>query len=215
MASLTEIVTILQKLNSIRAIIADGELRDDATFGPRHLLNTPYIEIVEDTVNFDEHSSDTRTRRTTASGRIILKKDVDSINGLSNDLELKFYGEDTYKLELNDVVAFSPRLQAKNFTLNYFASVDKPPAVPCNFEIAVISSTRIDLMWLDRDRETGYSIERSLDQIVWGGQNVAANTTFASDTTLSPNTLYFYRMRAFNDAGFSRYTQIESATTLP
>jgi hypothetical protein len=42
---------------------------------------------------------------------------------------------------------------------------------------------------------------------------VASNTTGYTDTGLSASTSYSYRVRAFNDAGNSEYSNIASATT--
>ncbi len=43
--------------------------------------------------------------------------------------------------------------------------------------------------------------------------NVAANKTSYSNTGLSRNTTYRYRIRAYNDAGYSAYSNIASAKT--
>ncbi len=91
------------------------------------------------------------------------------------------------------------------------------PAAPENF-IALLGddSTQIDLAWTDAAaNETGYAIERSTDGINFTEiLTVAANTTEASDTGLSANTTYFYRVRGTNNIGPGDYSSIASASTI-
>ncbi|MDH5446397.1 MAG: multicopper oxidase domain-containing protein [Gammaproteobacteria bacterium] len=89
-----------------------------------------------------------------------------------------------------------------------------PPIAPTQLN-AQASGTSIALTWLDNSNdETGFNIERSLD-----GTNFAvlttvnANTMAYTDTGLSANTTYSYRVNASNDAGNSAYTNVAGATT--
>lgn len=88
-------------------------------------------------------------------------------------------------------------------------------ASPSNLVAETVSSSRIDLSWEDNaTNETGFKIERrtaggSYKQIDTVGRNV----TSYSDTGLSDNTTYYYRVRAYNSAGNSAYSNEASATT--
>jgi hypothetical protein len=74
-----------------------------------------------------------------------------------------------------------------------------------------MSSSQIDLNWQDNsDNENGFKIERDFIQI----DTVGANVTSYSDTGLNPLTLYTYRVRAYNDADNSAYSNPASDTTL-
>ncbi|MDP9291796.1 MAG: fibronectin type III domain-containing protein, partial [Verrucomicrobiota bacterium] len=97
-----------------------------------------------------------------------------------------------------------------------FAQAATIPNAPTNLTAATISSSRIDLGWLDNsDNEISFRVERSTDNsnfVDIGG--TAANVTTYSDSALDPNTLYYYRVRASNSAGNSAYTNVASAATL-
>jgi hypothetical protein len=91
-----------------------------------------------------------------------------------------------------------------------------PPSAPSNLVATAVSSSQIDLEWVDNaDNEAGFKIEQSTD----GGQNfveidqVGANITDYSDTELSPSTQYCYQVRAYNGGGNSGYSNTDCATT--
>jgi len=81
---------------------------------------------------------------------------------------------------------------------------------------AVATSAGIDLSWQDNsDNETGFKIERKTGA---GGNyqqiaTVGANVIKYSDTGLSGDTTYYYRVRASSDSGDSSYSNEASATT--
>jgi formylglycine-generating enzyme required for sulfatase activity len=91
-----------------------------------------------------------------------------------------------------------------------------PPAAPSNLTAEAVSSSQINLAWRDNsDNEDGFKIERttvaggSWTQI---GQTGAGVNSFR-DADLASNTIYIYRLRAFNTAGNSAYSNEASATT--
>ena len=91
------------------------------------------------------------------------------------------------------------------------------PNKPRKLRAQAVSSTQIDLTWRDRsDDEDQFVITRKAP----GGGFVelgvaAANATSASDTTAAPGTKYCYRVQAENDAGLSRRSNRNCATTDP
>src|SRR5262249_9534956 len=86
---------------------------------------------------------------------------------------------------------------------------------PTPLTATAVSTMAIQLTWQDNStNETGFLIERSLDgvqftQIASVGQNVITYT----DGGLNANTVYYYRVRAYNAAGQSAYSNVSSDRT--
>jgi len=91
------------------------------------------------------------------------------------------------------------------------------PDAPSELAASAISSSRIDLTWQDNsDNESGFSIERRTGSGLYSQvATVGAGVTSYSDTSLSGDTTYYYRVKAYNTAGDSAYSNEASATTLP
>ena len=91
------------------------------------------------------------------------------------------------------------------------------PAAPNNLTASAVSVSQIDLAWTDNaNNEDGFKIERctgtgctSFAQIT----TVASNVTSHSDTGLTAETTYCYRVRAYNLVGNSDYSNTACATT--
>ena len=92
-----------------------------------------------------------------------------------------------------------------------------PPAAPMDLAAAAASSSQINLTWTDSDStESGFKIERctgtgcsDFTQI----GTVGVNVTSYSNTGLTASTSYSYRIRAYNGAGDSDYSNLASAAT--
>ena len=89
------------------------------------------------------------------------------------------------------------------------------PAAPSGLVATAVSRTQINLTWVDQaNNEDGFKIERkvgtgSFTQIA----TVGANVKTYSDTGLTRNTRYTYRVRAYNSVGNSGYSNNDSAKT--
>jgi len=97
----------------------------------------------------------------------------------------------------------------------------EPPAAPSALSAGAMSASRIDLNWTDNSAtEDGFRIERCTGvNVTCADANFAQiaqtgpNTTTYSDTGLSAATSYSYRVRAFNSAGNSAYSNTATAMT--
>ncbi|MCS7202049.1 MAG: fibronectin type III domain-containing protein [Dictyoglomus sp.] len=92
-----------------------------------------------------------------------------------------------------------------------------PPVAPSNLVATALSATEVNLEWKDNsNNEEGFKIERKKEGEDWIEiKIVSANVTSYIDTGLTPKTKYFYRIKAFNSAGSSAYSNEAEVTTLP
>lgn len=92
------------------------------------------------------------------------------------------------------------------------------PASPTDLTANAVSKSQIDLAWADNsNNEDGFRVERCTGSACTGFAQVAqvgANVKAYSDILLSRNTTYRYRVRAFNAAGVSGYSNIATDRTL-
>jgi PKD repeat protein len=92
-------------------------------------------------------------------------------------------------------------------TFEPVATPSQPPSAPTGL-IATRRSGQITLTWTDSsNNETGFSIERSPDGQAFSQiATVAQNVSTYVDTSPGSSKFVFYRVRAFNLAGNSAYT---------
>ncbi|HEX3187659.1 MAG TPA: galactose oxidase-like domain-containing protein [Pyrinomonadaceae bacterium] len=97
---------------------------------------------------------------------------------------------------------------AKIIQITAVAAGPTPPSAPSNLTVTTISATRIDLKWTDTsNNEAGFKIERSPDGITFTEiATVGENATAYSNTGLTCNTFYQYRVRSFNTGGNSAFS---------
>jgi serine protease AprX len=92
-----------------------------------------------------------------------------------------------------------------------------PPAAPANLVAAPVSGSisQIDLSWGNVAGESGYKVERSPDGVSGWTQiaTPSADVTAFRDSGLATATTYYYRVRAYNSAGDSAYSNTASART--
>ena len=93
--------------------------------------------------------------------------------------------------------------------------VQATPSAPTGLTATSISANRIDLVWNDVSNETGYRVERSLNQSTGWAEiaSVSQNQQTYSDSQISSPQTYFYRVRAVNNGGFSPYSNTATAST--
>lgn len=94
--------------------------------------------------------------------------------------------------------------------------VENPPSAPSNLSASGFGRDSILLTWRDNSfNEVGFKIERSINapgtwtEIAQTGANM---TSFIDSGLLTDGTVYYYRVRAFNGAGDSAYSNTASST---
>lgn len=119
------------------------------------------------------------------------------------------------------------RIYVANYQSNTVSVIDATilttaPQPPTNLSATTISSSEINLSWTAPTNNggvaiTGYEIERSVDNdTTWSTlqSNTGSTDTTYSDTGLSPNTTYTYRVSAINSVGASNPSNTASTTTM-
>lgn len=90
-----------------------------------------------------------------------------------------------------------------------------PPTVPYGLEAATASYNAIELNWVDASAdESGFKLERSENGLNFTEvASLPTNSTGYLDDTLAADTLYSYRVRAWNSAGNSGFSDVAVAAT--
>ncbi len=113
-----------------------------------------------------------------------------------------------YKVQWSDgTIGWSPE--------NWLERDIPVPLAPYNLTATAVSTTQINLSWSDTNvTELGFEIQRSpLTNGNWSTLVDVSNVTTYADINLSPGTKYFYRIRAYNLAGNSSFSNNTNATT--
>ncbi|MCU0437357.1 MAG: M43 family zinc metalloprotease [Raineya sp.] len=120
-----------------------------------------------------------------------------------------------FRFKLTD--NFSNNIYIDNVNISGVSS--SPPTTPSGLTATAVSSSQINLSWTDNaTNETGYKVERSPDGSTGWAEiagSLPAGTTSYSNTGLTANTTYHYRVRANNGTLNSAYSNVANATTLP
>lgn len=89
------------------------------------------------------------------------------------------------------------------------------PAAPSNLVATAVSTTQINLTWVDNSSdEDNFVLERRIGSGAFSViATLPANTTAYSNTGLTKNTTYSYRVKATNANGSSAYSNVATAKT--
>lgn len=100
-------------------------------------------------------------------------------------------------------------------TVTTFPAATLKPNAPTNLSAVAVSSSQIRLSWSDNsNNENAFKVYRSPDGVTFiEVAKPGPNMTTYTDPALTSNTVYYYRVRASNEAGSSAYTNIANAKT--
>ncbi len=120
------------------------------------------------------------------------------------------YSYRVYGFNMSDELHYSN--ETETTTQDY---PEGPPAIPAAFRARTISSDQIELTWQNNaDNEEGFVLERKAGDIYTVIAELWVNDTVFTDSELEAYTTYTYRIRSYNIAGNSGYSEEASATTL-
>jgi hypothetical protein len=101
------------------------------------------------------------------------------------------------------------RTNPKQFSMNRI--LGDPPT---ELVLSVINETTIKLLWTAGSSRYAYIIERSIDNVIFTQVGTAVRTaTDYTNTGLTFNTLYYYRIRCYHDVTYSQYSNTANAIT--
>lgn len=96
-----------------------------------------------------------------------------------------------------------------------------PPSTPTNLVAVAVATNQVNLSWSDNSAgEVGFYIERAPDAGGGPGSwaqigDVSAGLTTYTDSTVTTNTAYWYRVRAYNGLGDSAYSNQAFVNVVP
>ncbi|MBD3290576.1 hypothetical protein GF337_17355, partial [candidate division KSB1 bacterium] len=87
-----------------------------------------------------------------------------------------------------------------------------PPENPSDLQITKLSDTVINLKWADNsENEDGFEVWRKDESTDYAiRQSLPPNTISANDTGLVPNRIYYYKIRAFHEYGYSESGEVST-----
>ncbi|MEA3313527.1 MAG: fibronectin type III domain-containing protein, partial [Caldisericota bacterium] len=137
-----------------------------------------------------------------------LAPDTESYSDTSVSAETTYY----YRVKATNSIGDSAYSNETTITTPVCGTV---PSAPIGLSATAESSSEISLTWTDNsDNEDGFKIERKEAGGTFAEIDTAlADATTYSDTTVSPETTYYYRIRAYNTIGDSVYSDEAHATT--
>lgn len=118
-------------------------------------------------------------------------------------------------LELTDILDNSIVKRLISTAVSANLDQSNPPEAPSNLTAIAVSSNQINLTFTDNSAsETGFEIDRSLDEVTWSNlTQISSQSNTFPNTGLQNSTTYYYRVRACNMSGCSEYSNTTSATT--
>lgn len=101
-------------------------------------------------------------------------------------------------------------------TVAAFRSATSPfPAASSSLTATAVSSGQVNLAWTDNaTNETGFLVQRSVDQSAWIElANLPVNTLSYSDPTVGAGVTYYFKVTAYNSSGSAPASNIAMVTT--
>ena len=122
-----------------------------------------------------------------------------------------------YSSQSNQTVESSGRYMFIRFSTDKFEAssgwtgtllFSEVPENPSDLELISVDTVNVTFFWADNsENETGFEVQRTEDNVNYTViADLNANTTLYNDDNIVTNAEYFYRVRAYNQYGFSDYS---------
>ena len=117
-----------------------------------------------------------------------------------------------YRMRVQTGAGFSPYSNEVTVT-----TLQALPAAPTNLQATAISSSQVNMTWTNNAPDaTAIRVEYlPASSTTFTDIGAAATLTSTAVMNLQPSTVYSFRVRAQNAAGYSAYSNVAAATTLP
>ena len=122
-----------------------------------------------------------------------------------------------YCYKIQAIGPLGPPLTPDSIYSNIVTQSTKPLA-PGTITFSETTSTSVKLTWPQVIGNSGYQVDRSLDNVTWSSNvsgSIAQDVTTFTNTGLNAGTLYYYRVSASSSGGFSAFSAVQSTTTTP
>jgi hypothetical protein len=193
------------------------------SFGSTHVITYGSVALTANTWTHLAVTYDGATLRLYVNGvQASSLAQTGTILTSSNPLSIggdTFYGQ-YFQGMIDEVRVYNVALTAAQIQADMntpIAPDTQPPTAPSNLKATAVSGSQINLSWTaatDNVKVTGYRVERQNPGSTSFVQVGTATGTTYSNTGLSANSSYSYRVRATDAAGnLSPYSNVASATT--
>ena len=193
--------------------------------GTRRRLQAPTGAIVAGQTYHVVGTYDGTTQRLYINGAQVASGALSgAITTNSNPVEIGSWNEseEFFKGTIDEAAVYTSALSAARVSAHYQAALNgAPPGEtvkdPSNLSATALSSSVINLSWNDNSSNEGeFVIERDTSSSFPSPVRMTAwsNSTTFSDTGLSPDTTYYYRVKAKNATDSSGFSNTASVTTL-
>jgi len=191
----------------------DDDAADDDTGGPEAPTDLAASVIGDDVSlswsdNSEDESGFSIYKRAYGSGDFALLTTVDPDVTNYDDVDLGLDKDIQYK-----VTAFN---NAGESDPSNIVRVKTLPNAPSGLASSNVKKYQLTLSWTDNSQvESGYKVERKTLASSWEEiKTLPANAVNYTDSDINCETYFMYRVKAFNDAGDSEYSNTTGATTL-
>jgi hypothetical protein len=172
--------------------------------------NTPATYAIARIVRINDPEKVSLIQFTSGSGMTI-NGQILELRKTANDM---FLPPGWYEFVMEGVIGglSLPFVQRSYFIVN--DAIGSQIATPGSITATAVSSSQVNLVWAPSYLATSYTLQRSVDGLTWSTVSSGNPNTYYSDTGLSAQTLYYYRVFASSVGSADSGVLVTNVTTL-